>query len=81
MEVLEVVEVEEVEGGTCEYICTGWPYLTQCEVSGGSGSGKTPGLSYSGQDDDQPGVLAESNLPQPILHQRERRDGQILKLS
>ena len=37
MEVLEVVEVEEVEGGTCEYICTGWPYLTQCEVSGGSG--------------------------------------------
>ena len=77
-EVEEVVEVVEVEDGTCEYICTGWPYLTQCEVSGGSGSGKTLGLSYSGEDDDQPGVLAESNLPQSLLHQRERRDLQIL---
>ena len=33
MTVTEVVEGEEVEGGTCEYSCTGWPHQHHCEVS------------------------------------------------
>ena len=81
-ELVEVVEEVEVEGGTCEYSCTGWPYLSQCEVRAVAQTEEKLQvfLCSSGEDDDQPGVLAESNLSQSLLHQPERRDLQILQL-